>query len=205
MIVTAKENKYNINRIKFFPLLTLFFFLFVISYAQIENDIVELRSNYTTLSVDEAKEMIIRKNFFDKFWNNTGEFENMFQSEEINKDKIVIDQATDLIWHQSGSKDFLNLPEAKEWISILNTKGYAGHTSWRLPTLEEALTLMEKQKKNKGMYIDRAFDRWQWCILTGDSLDSNKNWLVAFSGRIDWFDANVRINYVRPVCPNIKD
>jgi hypothetical protein len=159
-----------------------------------------LRSEPVTLSAEEAKRMIIEKGFFDKYWNRQGGFENRYESKKIEKVQVVIDYATGLIWHQSGSEDFLNLKEALEWVRDLNNAGYAGQVTWRLPTLEEALSLMENEKLNRNLYIDPAFDGWQWCILTGDVLDSQKNWLVSFSGRVDWFDSNVRINYVRPVC-----
>lgn len=163
---------------------------------------VKLRSFCLSISSAEVKKMITQEGFFDKYWNNSGVFKNQYESAKIKNDQVVIDHATGLIWHQSGSKDFLNLKEAKEWITELNNKEYAGKNTWRLPTLEEALSLMENKKMNDNLYIDPAFDSWQWCILTGDLLDSNKSWLVAFSGRVDWFDSNVRINYIRPVCSN---
>jgi hypothetical protein len=160
---------------------------------------VKLRSQYITILVAEASKMVTQKDFFDKYWNNSGDFENQFESTTIKNDKIVTDHATGLIWHQSGSSDFMTVNEAFKWISELNCTQYAGINNWRLPTLEEALSLLENQKMNGNLYIDPAFDAWQWCILTGDTLTLNKNWLVAFSGRIDWFDSNVSINYVRPV------
>ncbi len=160
---------------------------------------VKLRSNCTSLSRTEAKRMVTQKGFFDKYWNKSGGFENKYETKKNKNTKIVIDHATNLIWHQSGSNDFMNLNEAMEWINKLNKDKYAGINSWRLPTLEEALSILENHKMNGNLYIDPVFDGWQWCILTGDTLDINKIWLVAFSGRIDWFDSNVRINYVRPV------
>jgi len=158
--------------------------------ANVEDVIrVKLRSHCISISRAEVKKMITQKGFFDKYWNNSGVFKNQYESAKIKNDQVVIDHATGLIWHQSGSTE-------------LNNNGYAGKNTWRLPTLEEALSLLENKKMNDNLYINPAFDSWQWCILTGDSLDSNKSWLVAFSGRVDWFDSNVRINYVRPVCSN---
>jgi len=163
-------------------------------------NINRLRSDYKKISRNEAKLMIKQKGFFDKYWNKAGGFENSYELIKMNDAKIVKDDATGLVWHQSGSKDFLNLKEAKERINKLNRDEYSGRRNWRLPTLEEALSLMENRKMNGSLYIDPLFDRWQWCILTGDMLDLNKSWLVAFSERVDWFDSNVKINYVRPVC-----
>ena len=160
------------------------------------NKYINLRSKYIAISQKDVKQMIIQNNYFDKYWNKSGGFENNYEPNKL----IVIDHATGLIWHQSGSKDFLNLAEAKKWITDLNNASYGGYKNWRLPTLEEALTLMESERLNGNLYIDPSFDSWQWCILTGDSLDATKSWLVAFSGRVDWLNSKVSINYVRPVC-----
>jgi len=173
---------------------------FSFGYDQTSNlKTVKLRSHCISLSRMEVKKMVAQKGFFDKYWNKSGGFENQYESKKNKNAKVVIDHTTNLMWHQSGSSDFMNLNEAIEWINELNKDKYAGKNSWRLPTLEEALSILENHKMNGNLYIDPAFDGWQWCILTGDTLDINKNWLVAFSGRIDWFDSNVRINYVRPV------
>lgn len=150
------------------------------------------------MSKDDAKLMLTQKGFFDKYWNKAGDFKNNFESKKINQDEIVIDYATGLMWHPSGSLKFVNLEEARDWIAELNKENYAGYSDWRLPTLEEAASLLENSKQ-KNLYIDRAFDRRQWCIWTGDTLSSTLAWVVVFSGRIDWFEKNVRMNYVRPV------
>jgi hypothetical protein len=157
-----------------------------------------LRSEYKKVSKDDVKLMLAQKGFFDKYWNKAGDFKNKFESKKINQDEVVIDHATGLMWHPSGSLKFMNLKEASDWIIELNAKNYAGYSDWRLPTLEEAASLLENSKQ-KNLYIDRAFDRRQWCIWTGDTLSTHLAWVVVFSGRIDWFDRNVRMNYVRPV------
>lgn len=157
------------------------------------------RSEFDTLSVQEVKRMVVDKQFFDKYWKQDGGFRNIYKLVSIDRFDVVRDDATQLMWYRSGSKDFLTLPEARTWIAELNYIKYAGYSDWRLPTLEEALSLMENVKMNGSLYIDPKFDSWQWCILTGDLLDESHSWLVAFSGRVDWSSSNVSINYVRPV------
>lgn len=159
---------------------------------------ITLRSAYKSLSKAEVKQMILQKNFFDKFWNPKGEYKNNFEPEKIEQTRIVHDKATGLIWHASGSLKLMNLNEAMEWISKFNDDEFAGYTDWRLPTLEEAASLLE-QKRRKNLYIDPAFHRRQWNMWTGDTLLPNYAWVVVFSGRVDWFDMNVSMNYVRPV------
>jgi len=160
--------------------------------------IEKLRSKYQTMLKDEVKHLLQEKNFFDRYWNKSGDFENQFKTKTVNSKKIIIDQKTGLMWHPSGSLKFVNLKQAKNWISDMNENSYAGFSDWRLPTLEEALSLLEKRKRI-NLYIDKQFDTRQWCIWTGDKLDSKLNWVIVFSGRVDWFDSGVSLNYVRPV------
>jgi hypothetical protein len=118
---------------------------------------VRLRSNYIILSKDGARSMIKRRGFFDKGLNKTGDFLNQFELIEINGDKVVIDYAANLTWHQSGSPWHMTLKEAEYWVENLNKKGYAGHHDWRLPTLEEGASLLEGTKNNSDLYIETVF------------------------------------------------
>ena len=182
--------------------LILFLLIFAISSSNCQNNdpntIENLKAEYKRVSKDDAKQMLTQKDIFDKYWNKSGDFKNKLESKIIIQDQVVIDNATGLMWHPSGSLKFVNLKEALEWIAELNNKNYAGYSDWRLPTLEEAASLLENSRK-KNLYIDRVFDRRQWCIWTGDTLSTNLAWVVVFSGHIDWFDRNIRMNYVRPL------
>ncbi|MFQ5629026.1 MAG: DUF1566 domain-containing protein, partial [bacterium] len=59
---------------------------------------------------------------------------------------------------------------------------FAGHNDWRLPTLEEAMTLVEQIPNSDGLYIDPVFDNkkrlWMW---TSDRDDANTAWYVNFN------------------------
>jgi len=156
---------------------------------------ISLRSSYSTLSSNEAKSMIKRRGFFDLFDNPSGGFSNDFRVKTIRGDKVVINRATGLMWHQSGSSSYIKFSEAEEWIRDLNRRRYAGYSDWRLPTLEEAASLLEQTKRN-GFYIDPVFSSKQEWIWTGDKYGSSRGWVVNFNhGRIYWS----RYGYVRPV------
>ncbi len=64
----------------------------------------------------------------------------------------------------------------------LNSQGYAGYHDWKLPTVEEATSLVESSISD-GQYIDPVFSNNQRSILTGDKSDSNKAWHVEFKGQ----------------------
>lgn len=82
----------------------------------------------------------------------------------------------------------------------LNRRGCAGYHDWRLPTLEEAISLLESSKKNGNLYIAPIFDRNQRWIWTGDKKrGSNEAWDVNFVyGIVSWSPFNDH-GFVRPV------
>ena len=162
---------------------------------------VRLRSDYIIISKDDARSMIKQRGFFDKELNKSGDFRNQFELKDINGDKVVIDYAANLTWHQSGSLWYMTFKEAKYWVVNLNKKGYAGHHDWRLPTLEESVSLLESTKNNNDLYIETVFSDKQKYIWTADKESSNSIWVWVVNFRF----GNVKYVfcwdniYVRPV------
>lgn len=159
---------------------------------------VSLRSSGQSLSWNEGKSMVKRKNFFDSSWNKSGGFENEYESKTINGDKVVLDHATGLMWHQSGSDVYMKYNKAKKWVGELNRRGYAGYSDWRLPTLEEGASLIERSKMNGDLYIIPKFSAKQTRIWMSDMVTDYPGmaWIVFFvSGDVRRHSAA----YVRPV------
>ena len=112
---------------------------------------------------------------------------------------MVIDHATGMMWHQNGSGKYINYKKAEKWLKKLNRSGYAGYNDWRLPTLEEAASLLESSMKNSDLYIDPIFSNKQAWIWTGDKYGSEAAWSVGFrSGGVIWGYIDDRL-CVRPV------
>jgi S1-C subfamily serine protease len=74
---------------------------------------VRLRSVARGLNENEMVKMLKRKNLFSKpsgysddktDGNPRGDFANEYEVKKIRGDKVVLDHATGLMWHQSGSK-----------------------------------------------------------------------------------------------------
>ena len=162
---------------------------------------VKLRTLYKEFSINEAESipnfLIWRKDTWGFFGYST--IKHDYEAKTVNGDKVVIDHATGLMWHQSGTKNDMNWNKADQWVDDLNSRGHAGYNDWRLPTVEEAASLMESEKKNGVLNIDSAFYSVQAWIWTGDRFGTEKAWVVHFKRcHIAWH-FNVIDGYVRPV------
>lgn len=109
-------------------------------------------------------------------------FVKRFVVKNLHHDQVVVDRTTGLMWQQTTSSRKMIYRLAMQWINHLNERGFAGHNDWRLPTLEEAMTLVEQFPNSNGLYIDPVFDPkkrlWMW---TSDREDANSAWYVNFN------------------------
>jgi hypothetical protein len=168
-----------------------------------------LRSSYRDLIALQVQYIsnifIVNKHNYGFYGHST--INNNYESKSVNGDGVVIDHAIGLIWHQSGSDEEMDWPKAKQWVKDLNDKGYAGYSDWRLPTVEEAISLLEPNINPSSLYIDPAFDAKQTGIWTGDENDSagflDGAWSVRFSGGYGGGNAcwvyDSASNHVRPI------
>jgi len=193
--------------IHIFTISLIFFSTPIIQSAE-EKLRVNLRPYYKELSVPQVQEIsnvAIRKK---EKWGFRGHstIDHDYYLKTINGDKVVIDHTTDLMWDQSGSGKYVSWKGAKKWIEKLNKKDYAGFHDWRLPTVEEAVSLLESNKKNGNLHIDHVFDKKQWSIWTcdshisDDSLTLDGAWRISFNdGAVTWSSNSYDLFYIRPV------
>ncbi len=140
---------------------------------------------------DVANKMLQEKDFFDTRWHKLGNgLRHKYEKIERNGHEIVIDHTTGLTWQQTGSlKRYVNI---EKYIRELNHQNFGGHKTWRLPTLEEAMSLIKPQKNHSDLYIDPVFAQKQKRIWTADKEDE-------ISARVVYFDegtcARTRIDH----------
>ncbi|MBI4389933.1 MAG: DUF1566 domain-containing protein [Nitrospinae bacterium] len=81
-------------------------------------------------------------------------------------DGTIYDSLTSLTWTAEDSRLALekdiSWAEANAWAGELNKKKFGGHGDWRLPTIQEALSLFDSKKLNKDfkngdIHIDPVF------------------------------------------------
>ena len=145
---------------------------------------IQLRSHpVLDLTEETVIQMLKDKGFYDDKYNLIGKgIQHLYEEQEINGDKIIIDHTTDLIWQQSGSDTDLTHDQRLQLIDRLNLQGFAGFSDWRLPTIEEAMSLIEARKSiNDGLYISSFFEKKQSGIWTSDSDNDSRSWVVVYS------------------------
>ena len=131
--------------------------------------------------------MLKDRGFYDKFRNDSASgFPNDY---ELHADgTVIIDRASGLMWQQSGCGDSRMYLEANAYVTKLNKNQFAGYNDWRLPTLEEAMSLVEPEAMSivgpgevyDDLYIDTIFDSNQSRIWTSDLSDDSSAWVVNF-------------------------
>ena len=116
------------------------------------------------------------KHFYDSRLNPEGDFRERHQGRLVKKSNglrsVIVDTKTGLMWQRSGTAGLSAGHERvmRWYIDKLNRSKFAGHSDWRLPTVEEAMSLMEKEKNGNGLHISPLFDGRQWGIWTSDFL-----------------------------------
>ncbi len=104
-----------------------------------------------------------------------------------NGNGTVTDFATGLMWQKSGSLTYVAYDKIKEYTEETNREMFAGFADWRLPTVDELMSLLEPAKSSTDLYIDPMFDKTQsWC-WTSDVRCHGTVWIVYFRyGHVNW-------------------
>ncbi len=117
-----------------------------------------------------------------------GNFGHEYEVRAGSDDTVIIDRATELMWQQSGSQEALAFQsEAIRYIHDLNVSRFGGVEDWRLPTLEELMSLLEPFGVNQGLYVGQRFSSDQWVCWSSDRADDTGEsiWGVNFKqGRV---------------------
>lgn len=129
----------------------------------------------------EIKTAFGSHDFYDAKFNPAGKgLTNQYESNVLQNAPVVMDNATGLMWQQTGSEKALDAKASAEYLNKLNAAAFGGFNDWRLPTLEEAMSLTEAKPANGILYIDPLFGRDQQEIWTCDIFSEESRWAVNF-------------------------
>lgn len=150
---------------------------------------VALPSDYSVINDDHIGELIRKWNFFDEEHNPSGEFDNFLVAGE--DQGVVVDLRTSLMW-QRGGIDIGSIRLMQRNIKEINEAGFAGYSDWRLPTMEEAMSLMEPEKNEKGIFLNSCFSKEQPFIFVDAQRKPGGYWFVDFKqGRAFWSSGTI--------------
>jgi serine/threonine-protein kinase len=119
---------------------------------------------------------------------------------ERSGDETVTDSTARRMWQQSGSPFQLRWHEAWDYIERLNTERFAGHRGWRLPTIDELITLLRDVPRAGDDCIAPMFERSRIWLWSCDRRSFTAAWYVSSDmGFVAWqdFSANFFVRAVR--------
>jgi len=155
---------------------------------------------HSTLSDEQINLIIHRSNFYDLQLNPKGIFKNALTS--TGDDLTVIDERTGIMW-QRGGLDIGSIRTIRGTIEELNKEGFAGHHDWHMPTLEEALSLMEPVANAKGIHLHPCFSKEQPFIFVAAKRTPTGYWFVDYKqGKTYWSSGTVPGGFCRLCRPN---
>jgi hypothetical protein len=136
-----------------------------------------LPSEPAIISEEQAEEIITGGGFFDTFLNPKGGFDNALK--RTADTQVVIDERTSLMW-QRGGIDITSVRTMQQRIDALNSQHFAGFNDWRLPTLEEAMSLLEPVENTKGIHLHPCFSKEQPFVFIAAQRKPGGYWFVDF-------------------------
>jgi len=105
-----------------------------------------------------------------------------------------------LLWQRRGSPYPCTWDEAGDYIRSCNEAGLAGRNHWRLPTMEELLTLVRTPEHEHALCLPQPFSQRQRLLWSADRRSYTAAWtLNAGLGFAGWNDITCPA-WVRAVC-----
>lgn len=133
----------------------------------------------------------------DNLWRPRTVPENRFQKRDP---LTVTDHTFGLIWQQGGSDFHLDWQAAHAHIESLNQEGFAGLHTWRLPTVDELVTLLSRRQEMNDYCVDPVFDQSRKWLWSCDRRSALAAWYVSMDmGFVAWQDRSC-LYFVRAVC-----
>ncbi len=166
-----------------------------------ELDLVRLRSRPATVLEADIDSLVRQGNFFDRHHNPGGDFPKFLVDNQDGE--TVTEMAVGLMWQRGGS-DITSIRSSRNIVGQLNQSRFNGFNDWRLPTIDEALSLMCRHRNGQGLFLHPCFSVEQPFIFTADQRRPGGYWFVDYSnGTVFWASGFNPGGFVR-VCRSIR-
>ena len=164
-------------------------------------DKVILPAEHCTLHDDQIGQLITQWNFYDSQLNPQGTFDNALA--DTGDGLTVIDERTGIMWQRTGL-DLCSIRSMKHSIEQLNKDGFAGYHDWRMPTVEEAMSLMETVPNAKGVHLHPCFSKEQPFVFVAARRKPTGYWFVDYKqGKVYWSSGTVPGGFCR-LCRRVE-
>lgn len=158
-------------------------------------DALTLPVEESFLQNSELADYMKKWNFFEAECNPEGGFANDFA--DTGDGLTVVDRKTNLMW-QRGGLDITSIRSMLRNIEKLNQEGFAGFHDWRMPSMEEAMSIMASEQNEKGMYLATCFSKEQPFVFVGKKRKPGGYWFVDYKqGRAFWSSGTIPGGFAR--------
>jgi serine/threonine protein kinase len=118
----------------------------------------------------------------------------------LERDGVILDRATNLRWQRAGSEYPKAWPQALRYIEHLNETGFGGYRNWRLPTVDELMSLLSPVPQGRDRCIAPLFETTQRWLWSADRRSYVASYYVDVElGFVGWQDFSAPY-YARAVC-----
>ena len=108
---------------------------------------------------------------------------------EDNRARLLTDLSTGLTWQRGGSAFAIDWPAARDYIEHLNQEGLGDRRNWRLPTIEELITLLQPNPTGREHCLPPIFDQHPQRLWSCDRRAYTSAWYVNLDlGFVGWQD-----------------
>ena len=156
---------------------------------------IRLRATGRIVAEDEVAGIVKENDFFEFTDNPNGRFQNHLVRTDVRQ--TVLDTVTGLLWQRQGS-DIGSFRQLQTWMAGINQASQAGFHDWRLPTIEETLSLLCQEKAKHGLHIHPCFTGKQGYVFTADRRKPGGFWFVDLrQARVYWASGTMAGGFAR--------
>ena len=141
------------------------------------------------MSEEDVVALVKKYDFADQDRNPHGRFT---QALVDNGDGLTVtDRRTGLMWQRAGT-DIMSNRSMRREVARINAERFAGYADWRLPTMAEALSLLESTKGAHDQYLHQCFSSEQPFVFVEAVRKPGGYWFVDFKqGRAFWSSGTI--------------